>query len=135
MWWSTQLHMWNSRDVSPQVPDMTINTDASLTGWEAVCDRVCTEGLWSPKERRLHINHLELLASSFAVQSFTKDKRNICIHLQMDNNTAHFYVSRMGGLSLSLMGQACCLWHQCLQRGITLSAEHLPGLNNQSTSR
>ena len=54
-WWSTQLHLWNGRDVRPQVPDMRINTDAKLTGWGAVCDGVCTGGLWSPKERRFHI--------------------------------------------------------------------------------
>jgi len=37
MWWSTQLHLWNGRDVYPKVLDMTTNTDASLTGWRAVC--------------------------------------------------------------------------------------------------
>jgi len=80
---------------------MTIDTDVSLTGWGAVCNRVCTRGLWSPEEKLLHINHLELLASSFAVQSFTKDKRSIHIHLRIDNCTAHFYVSKMGGYAPS----------------------------------
>ena len=79
---------------------MMIDTDASLIGWGAVSNGVCTGGLWSPEERRLHINHLEVLVGSFAVQSFTKDMRNIHVHLQMDNSTARFYVSKMGGLAL-----------------------------------
>jgi len=37
MWWSTQLHLWNGRDVCPKVPDMIIDTDVSLTGWGIVC--------------------------------------------------------------------------------------------------
>ena len=41
---------------------MITQTDASLTGWEAVCNRVQTSGQWSEEERTLHINVLELLA-------------------------------------------------------------------------
>ena len=60
--------------------------------------------MWSLEERKFHINHLKLLAGSFAVQAFTKDKRNIHVHLQMDDSTAHFYVSKVGGTrSSSLM--------------------------------
>jgi len=33
--------------------------------------------LWSLEERNLHINHLELLAGSFAVHAFTKDKKDL----------------------------------------------------------
>jgi len=33
---------------------------------------------------------------SFTVQAFTKDKKDLNVHLQMDNNTAHFYVGKMG---------------------------------------
>ena len=88
-WWSTQLRLWNGRDVHPWLPDMRIDTDASLTGWGAVCNGVCMGGLWSLEERRLHINHLELLAGSFAVQSFTKDRRNIHVYLRMDNKQQH----------------------------------------------
>ena len=73
---------------------MTIDTDASLIGWGTVCSGVCTGGLWSPEERKLHINHLELLLGSFAVQAFTKDKRNIHVHVRMDNSTACFMSAR-----------------------------------------
>ena len=51
-------------------------------------------------------NQLELLAGSFAVQTFAKDRRDIHIHLRMDNNTARCYVSWMGGDSFSKSDEA-----------------------------
>ena len=45
----------------------------------------------------------------------------------MDNKTAIAYINRMGGTRSHTFSQvACNLWHWCLQRGITLSAEHQP---------
>ena len=90
--WSSQLHHWNGRDVHPKAPDMMINTDASLTGWGAVCNSVCTGGLRSPAERSLHINHLELLCSSILSKG---QAEHPC---PPSNGQQHccFYVSRMG---------------------------------------
>ena len=53
------------------------------------------------------------------------------VRLQMDNKTAIFYINRMGGTrSQNLVYPVCQLWQWCLQQGITLSAEYLPGVNN-----
>ena len=53
------------------------------------------------------------------------------MHLKMDNKTAIFYINKMGGTRSHLVAHtACQLWQWCLQRGITLSAEHLPGSSN-----
>ena len=58
-------------------------------------------------------------------------KYQMHIHLRMDNVSALTYVNRMGGTrSPELMRVPCSLWDWCLQRGITLSASHLPGVNN-----
>ena len=77
-WYSTQPHLRNGRDVVSKILGITINTDA---GW-GVCNSLCTGWLWSPEERMLHINHLELLAGFFAMQFFTNDQRNIHVHLR-----------------------------------------------------
>lgn len=50
-------------------------------GWWAACQGVKTGGLWSQMERKLHINCLKLLAGSFAVKSFTKDR--VCVHVTL----------------------------------------------------
>ena len=78
---------------------MTITSDASLQGWGATCNGVQTRGPWSPQEQTLHINIncLELLAASLAVQTFTKQKSDITILLELDNTTAVAYINRMGG--------------------------------------
>ena len=79
----------------------------------------------------MHINCLELLGGTFAVKTFAKQSQNLHIRLQMDNTTAVSYINKMGGTrSRTLADMACSLWQWCLQKGITLSAEHLPGILN-----
>ncbi len=62
-------------------PSLTIETDASTTGWGAVCEGVRTGGPWNARERQMHINCLELLAAHLAVQSFAKHRTNLTILL------------------------------------------------------
>ena len=132
LWWVHQLTTWNGRAILSQTPDLVVETDASLLGWGAVSEGVRTGGLWSEKERTQHINCLELMAGALAVRTFAKHKRNIHVGLRMDNKTAIFYINRMGGTrSQSMVQPACQLWQWCLQRGITLSAEYLPGAKNE----
>ena len=122
-WWTIEGRKWNGRSILPQ-------TDASLLGWGAVSGS-STGGLWSEAERTRHINLLELTGGAFATQAFTKNQRNIHILLRMDNTTATSYINHMGGTrSQDLSHAACELWQWCLQRGITIAAEHLPGVCN-----
>ena len=51
--------------------------------------------------------------------------------LRMDNMSAVTYVNKLGGtVSQSLTAITKDLWLWCLQRDITLIAEHLPGVQN-----
>ena len=75
---------------------MTIISNASLQGWGAICNGIRTGGPWSPSEQSLHINCLELLATTLAVQSYAKEKTSISILLQLDNSTAVTCTNRMG---------------------------------------
>ena len=78
-----------------------------------------------------HINCLELLAGSFAVKSFTKDRLCVHVRLRMDNVSAVAYINRLGGThSLILSNLAPALWEWALKRSIFLSAEHLSGALN-----
>lgn len=130
-WWRDNLDSWNGKTILTPPPNMSIETDASLLGWDAVKDKVSTNGLWSVPERALHISVLELKAGAFAVKTFASSEKNIHVHLRMDNRTAVSYINRMGGTrSFVLAQQACQLWQWCLQRGITISAEYLPGVDN-----
>ena len=69
----------NQTLVVTQVPDMVIETDASLMGWGAQCQEHRTGGQWSAEEKVMHINALELLAVSLALKAFVKDKSHVNI--------------------------------------------------------
>ena len=84
----------------------------------------------------MHISCLELLVfftkhftanvATLAVKCFVKDKRNIRIHLRMDNTTALNYINKLGGtVSPELNRLTKDLQKWCLEREITLQSTHL----------
>ena len=125
-WWLAHLDAWNGLALLHPSPDLIIETDASRMGWGAVCQGVRTGGLWSQMEQKLHIDCLELLAGSFAIKSFTKNRLCVHVRLRMDNTSAVVYLNRLGGTrSLVLSNLALALWEWALTRNIFLSAEHI----------
>ena len=116
-------------------PDLSIETDASLLGWGASAQGESTGGLWSTQERQSHINVLELQGGAFALRSLVRES-HLHIRLMMDNTTAISYINHMGGTrSKSLAQHAVELWQWCLDRGLTVSAEHLAPRSEQRHSR
>jgi hypothetical protein len=79
-WWIKQLPQWNGRSIPSPLPDITIETDASLLGWGAAAGGTSTGGLWSEEERSQHINHLELMGGAFVGVLARIIVHNICIH-------------------------------------------------------
>lgn len=96
-WWIINLDKAHCRPVKPLLPDLIIQSDASGTGWGAVCEGVRTRGTWSLEESKLHINCQELLAATYAIKAFTKAICNVHVLVQMDNTSAIAYVNKMGG--------------------------------------
>ena len=130
-WWQEHLTIWNGRHLLTTPPDMVIETDASNTGWGALCHGVKTGGPWSQTESQMHINCLELLAASLAIKSFAMGKKNVHIHLKMDNTTALTYINKYGGTVSPELNQLTKeIWSWCLERNITLKASHLAGTLN-----
>ena len=76
-----------------------IESDASNTGWGAQCSGVATGGPWSQSEIDLHINHLELLAAFYALQSFVPQYKSAArIRLKVDNSTAVACINNFGSI-------------------------------------
>ena len=73
MWWDTHMINWNGKSLLKKEVDVTIDSDASLTGWGATSQNQRTGGPWSQAESRMHINCLELLATTLAVKTFLKN--------------------------------------------------------------
>ena len=130
-WWIDNIVNQNGKAIMTPSPDLTIETDASLSGWGAAWGSQRIGGAWSPEEKELHINVLELRGALFAVRAFTRERDNLHVHLMMDNISAVTYIQKMGGTrSHRLLKEAQELWDFCLEKGILLSAEYLPGRLN-----
>ena len=115
---------------------VTIQSDASLAGWGAVCNGVRTGGLWASQEQKMHINCLELLVTELAMKSFLKSHRGVTVLLQLDNSTAVVYINNLGGtVSPVLTTMARSLWLCALDRDIMLSAQHIAGVLNTTADQ
>ncbi len=131
-WWVENMSKWNGKALLKRQVDLTIDSDASLSGWGATCGNQRTGGPWSSEERHMHINCLELLAATLAVQTFTKNLEKVSVLMRIDNTTAVAYVNHKGGTaSQALVDLTKNLWMWCLERNIVLIAQHLPGVLNQ----
>lgn len=78
-------------------PDFVLETDASNLGWGAACMNQETGGVWNSKEKKEHINYLEMRAGQFALQSFRSMFLRNSVLLKMDNITAVTYINKLGG--------------------------------------
>lgn len=125
LWWKTNIQ----NSVAP-IRSFSfvaiIFTDASLTGWGAVCDSHKTGGIWSPTEKNFHINELELLAVFFGLKCFAADLRDCEILLRVDNTTAIAYINRMGGTQYPwLHNLPRDIWQWCESRRIWIFASYI----------
>ena len=99
-WWVQEAATHNQSPVTPSVPNMIIETNASLIGWDAQHQGCQTEEQWSVEKRQMHINALELLAVSLALKTFAKDKSHVDVLIRMDNISAKAYINHLGGNTL-----------------------------------
>ena len=56
-------------------------------------------------EQALHVNILELRGAKFAILTFCRYKKNLVVHVQMENQVALPYLVKMGGTRNLLMIQ------------------------------
>ena len=129
--WDTEMVKWNGRTILAQEPHMVIESDASKLGWGASYQGISTGGPWSAQEKSQHINCLELLAATLALQTFVKNERDVSVLLKIDNTAAVAYINNQGGtVSKELVSLTRKLWMWCLERNIHIQAQHLPGVMN-----
>ena len=73
-WWQNPSNVMRGTDLHPK--DHSIQLFTSNKGWGAHLDQSSTKDLWSDREKRLHINVLELKAVSLALRSFKDQCQN-----------------------------------------------------------
>ena len=90
-----------------------------------------TKGLWSDREKRLHINIVELKVVSLALRSFKDQCQNQTVLVATDNSTVVAYINKQGGTHSAEM--CALLWKimtWCHHYHVTLKARHIPGCLN-----
>ena len=129
-WWIENVKTAYSLIAVPQ-PDITVASDASLSGWGCACEGNRSGGLWLPTEAVFHINYLELKAAYFALKCFESKLSHKHVRLLLDNSTAVACINNMGtSHSDSCNDLTFCIWQWCIAREVWLSAAHIPGKEN-----
>ncbi|KAK2562728.1 hypothetical protein P5673_014444 [Acropora cervicornis] len=105
-------------------------------GWGAANQGISTGNHWSVEQVQWHINVLELRAATSALKALlhSQDAQHRPlkhIHLRIDNTTAVAYINKRGATrSPALTAQALELWAVVLTTGVSLTALHIPGVQN-----
>ena len=92
-WWMVRDHLKGVRFRTP-APDLLLYSDTFWSGWGAhLLDRVVS-GVWSEKEKLLHINLLEMKVLFLALQSFQELVAGRAVTAMCDNLTVVAYVNK-----------------------------------------
>ena len=137
LWWSKVGDSLPSRSLYPFEANIEIFCDASESGWGCwSSENKEAFGFWSASERALHINSLEFKAVFFGFRCFFRSTFNCSILIHSDNMTVVTYINNQGGTcSARVCDLAITLWEFCIKRNISISAVHLPGMDNSKADR
>ena len=130
-WWRQDRNLFEGIPFGVWRPQLTVTTDASLSGWGAFCEARTLSGVWTAEEAKLHINLLELEAVVRAVKSLADIAEGSCLTVFSDNTTTVAYINRQGGTrspNLCLKAWFLLLW--CRSHDIQLRASHIAGKDN-----
>ena len=93
-WWQNPANVMKGADLHPKDHSIQLFTDASNEGWGTHLEQTSTKGLWSDKEKRLHINVLELKVVSLALQRFKDQCQNQTVLVATGNSTVLVYINK-----------------------------------------
>lgn len=124
-WWEKINEKSQNSIRSPKFR-LEIRSDASRSGWGAICENKRSHGFWNTRERESHINFLELTAAFFALKCFATQLQKCDILLRMDNTTAIAYINRMGGTRVkNLSNLSRSIWDWCEDRNLNIVASFI----------
>lgn len=129
-WWLQAVDSWNGSPLAPRTVDCQIWTDASNTGWGAVCEGVQSCGTWGQDVVLRHINEKELLAVLMALRSHAHQVSDKCVQIMTDNTTTSAYINNLGGPRSQLTELAETIWSTAISTNTYLVARHVAGVSN-----
>ena len=127
-WWSSIANLTPGQSFVAPRPTLEVQSDASTSGWGFVIYDKVFQGLWSARERRLHINVLELRVIQIACRTCPQLLRNKVVNFLLDNSTAVSHINRQGGTRSRLMMQETRqVFHELCSLNTTAVANHIAG--------
>ena len=127
-WWLDDANLLGGRAFRKPRLSLIVTTDASLSGWGATLGQRQVAGCWGPEHSSAHINVLELLAVTYALECFRRVVVGQAVLVESDNTTVVSYINRQGGTrSPQLCAPTWELLHWCMHNEVSLTAIHLPG--------
>jgi hypothetical protein len=133
LWWAEALQSWNGAPICKSPITCQIATDASQTGWGAICHNTgkTAAGYWNKDLSQQPSNYREMMAVLLSLHSF-KHLQKQHVQVLTDNITTAAYINHLGGSSQLLSPLAESIWMYAYQNNITLTARYLPGKCNTS---
>ena len=131
LWWSWAIQQREGVDLSLQVPDLSFNSDASDVGWGAIMGEQQVSGVWTPSQKQLSINLIEMMALQNGLLRFSQFLRGKTIALFCENVTTVEYLRRSGGTrskALFLKAREILLWIESMQ--VTILPQFIQGSLN-----
>ena len=132
-WWLNNIQFQQKSLVFHQTK-LELYTDASLSGWGAKLGTETTWGDWAVTDSA-HINALELKAVLFGLQALCSDLNNTHICIRSDNTTTVACIERSSSTKLQLLEITAEIYNWAAKRQISLSAIHIPGVDNVDADR
>jgi ribonuclease HI len=130
-WWTDHMEQFNGRPLITPTHSKELWTDASGTGWGAVCGKEVTQGVWSGEEKILSSNQRESLAILRGLEAFRHQLRGHVVKIHSDNMTAVSNVGHQGGThSTTILELTKKIWEFALKNKMWLKIQHIKGADN-----
>ena len=130
-WWVEDMIKYNGRPFQQSATEMTIQTDASETGWGGVCGEFSCSGSWSDTDFSPSSNMRELLAIQKVIEAMKQKVKNKKLLIMSDNTTAIANVVKEGGNSnTEYIQRLKDLYWLFKSLNCTIVMRYIPGKNN-----
>jgi hypothetical protein len=128
--WLTNFKEWNGKPIHQQESSWTTISDSSGTAFGGRSHFTLLAHSWEEELEGRHSTLLETIAAARVIKEVVEEenlREGVICHLS-DNTTTVSYLEKQGGRVPEISQVVEGLWEFCLDRGIIITAKHVPGL-------
>ena len=130
-WWSQIRNLSPGQPFVTPPPSVQVQSDASTTGWGFIVNSQTFQGRRSVRERKLHINLLELRVIAIVCRLCPDLIRGKTVRFLLDNSTAVAYLNKQGGTrSQHMLNETRRVFSALINLNVTPVACHIAGALN-----